>query len=155
MKIKAAEISDIIRQKIRDYEREIDVAETGTVLSVGDGIARVYGLEQALNGELVEFANGVKGLVLNLEADNVGVAIMGEDIKIREGDVVRRTGEIIQVPVGDALCGRVVDALGQPADGKGAIAATELRRVEVKAPGIVRRQGVFSRCRPASRPSTP
>jgi F-type H+-transporting ATPase subunit alpha len=142
MKIKAAEISDIIRQKIRDYEREIDVAETGTVLSVGDGIARIYGLEQALNGELVEFANGVKGLVLNLEADNVGVAIMGEDIKIREGDVVRRTGEIIQVPVGEGLCGRVVDALGQPADGKGAIAASETRRVEVKAPGIVRRQGV-------------
>jgi len=142
MKIKAAEISDIIRQQIRDYEREIDVAETGTVLSVGDGIARIYGLEQALNGELVEFANGVKGLVLNLESDNVGVAIMGEDVKIREGDVVRRTGEIIQVPVGDALCGRVVNALGQPADGKGAIAASETRRVEVKAPGIVRRQGV-------------
>ncbi len=142
MKLKAAEISDIIRQQIRDYEREIDVAETGTVLSVGDGIARVYGLENAMAGELVEFANGVRGLVLNLEQDNVGIAVMGEDIHIREGDTVRRTGEIIQVPVGDALVGRVVDALGAPIDGKGPIAAKEFRRVEVKAPGIVRRQPV-------------
>ena len=142
MKIKAAEISDIIRQQIRDYDREIDVAETGTVLSVGDGIARIYGLDQVMAGELVEFSNGVRGLVLNLEEDNVGVAVMGEDLKIREGDVVRRTGEIIQVPVGEALCGRVVDALGQPLDGKGPIAAHEQRRVEVKAPGIVRRQPV-------------
>ncbi len=142
MKIKAAEISDIIRQQIRDFEREIDVAETGTVLAVGDGIARVYGLEQALNGELVEFANGVRGLVLNLEDDNVGVAVMGEDHGIREGDVVRRTGEIIQVPVGEALCGRVVDALGQPIDGKGVLEGVQRRRVEVKAPGIVRRQPV-------------
>ncbi len=143
MKIKAAEISDIIRQKIRDYEREIDVAETGTVLSVGDGIARVYGLEQALNGELVEFANGVRGLVLNLEDDNVGIAVMGEDFEIREGDVVRRTNEIIQVPVGEGLCGRIVDALGEPIDGKGPIKSSERRRVEVKAPGIVKRQPVI------------
>ena len=143
MKIKAAEISDIIRQKIRDYEREIDVAETGTVLSVGDGIARVYGLEQALNGELVEFANGVRGLVLNLEDDNVGIAVMGEDTEIREGDVVRRTNEIIQVPVGEGLCGRIVDALGEPIDGKGPIKSSERRRVEVKAPGIVKRQPVI------------
>jgi F-type H+-transporting ATPase subunit alpha len=142
MKIKAAEISDIIRQQIRDYDREIDVAETGTVLSVGDGIARAYGLDQVLNGELVEFSNGVKGLVLNLEDDNVGIAIMGEDLGIREGDTVRRTGEIIQVPVGEGLCGRIVDALGRPIDGKGAIDSNESRLVEVKAPGIVRRQGV-------------
>jgi F-type H+-transporting ATPase subunit alpha len=142
MKINAAEISEIIRRQIKDYDREIDVAETGTVLSVGDGIARVYGLQGALSGELVQFANGVKGLVLNLEADNVGIAVMGEDFHIREGDLVRRTGEIIQVPVGEALLGRIVDALGQPIDGKGPIAAKEFRRVEVKAPGIVRRKPV-------------
>jgi F-type H+-transporting ATPase subunit alpha len=142
MKIKAAEISDIIRRQIRDYEREIDIAETGTVLSVGDGIARVYGLEKVMAGELVAFDRDVQGLVLNLEDDNVGVAIMGEDIHIREGDIVRRTGKIIQVPVGDALCGRVVDGLGRPADGKGAIEASESRNVEVKAPGIVKRQPV-------------
>ena len=104
MKLKAAEISDIIRRQIRDYEREVDVAETGTVLSVGDGIGRVYGLEQVMAGELVEFPGGVRGMVLNLEDDNVGVAIMGEDVKIKEGDIVRRTGEIIEVPVGEGLC---------------------------------------------------
>jgi len=142
MKIKAAEISDIIRQQIRDYDRQIDVAETGTVLSVGDGIARIYGLENALSGELVEFSVGVQGLVLNLEDDNVGVAVMGEDRKIREGDTVRRTGEILAVPVGEALCGRIVNALGQPIDGKGPIESKESRLVEVKAPGIVKRQPV-------------
>ena len=142
MKLKAAEISDIIRRQIRDYERELDVAETGTVLSVGDGIGRVYGLERVMAGELVEFPGGIRGMVLNLEDDNVGVAIMGEDIHIKEGDVVRRTGEIIEVPVGENLCGRVVDALGAPLDGKGPIEASESRRVEVKAPGIVKRQPV-------------
>jgi F-type H+-transporting ATPase subunit alpha len=142
MKIKAAEISEIIRRQIREFDREIDVAETGTVLSVGDGIARIYGLENVMAGELVEFANGIRALVLNLEEDNVGVAVMGEDIHIREGDSVRRTGEIIQVPVGEALLGRIVNALGQPIDGQGAIEAKEFRRVEVKAPGIVRRQPV-------------
>ncbi len=142
MKIKAAEISEIIRRQIREFDRDIDVAETGTVLSVGDGIARIYGLDKVMAGELVEFANGVRGLVLNLEEDNVGVAVMGEDIHIREGDSVRRTGEIIQVPVGEALLGRVVDALGQPIDGQGAIEAKEFRRVDVKAPGIVQRQPV-------------
>ncbi len=142
MKIKAAEISDIIRKQIRDYEREVDVAETGTVLSVGDGIARVYGLEKAMVGELIEFSAGVNGLVLNLEDDNVGIAIMGEDVHIREGDLVRRTGEIIQVPVGEGLAGRIVNALGEPIDGKGPIQYSEMSRVEVKAPGIVRRQPV-------------
>ena len=142
MKLKAAEISDIIRRQIRDYEREIDIAETGTVLAVGDGIARVYGLEKVMAGELVEFDRGIQGLVLNLEDDNVGVAVMGEYIHIREGDIVRRTGKIIQVPVGDALCGRVVDGLGGPADGKGPVESSEMRRVEVKAPGIVKRQPV-------------
>ncbi len=142
MKIKAAEISEIIRRQIRQFDREIDVAETGTVLSVGDGIARIYGLENAMAGELVEFSNGVRALVLNLEEDNVGVAVMGEDIHIREGDTVRRTGEIIQVPVGEALLGRIVDALGRPLDGHGAIETKEFRRVDVKAPGIVHRQPV-------------
>ncbi|MBW2282107.1 MAG: F0F1 ATP synthase subunit alpha [Deltaproteobacteria bacterium] len=142
MKIKAAEISDIIRRQIKDYDREIDVAETGTVLSVGDGIARVYGLETVMAGELVEFDNGVQGLVLNLEDDNVGIAVMGEDIKIREGDGIRRTGRILEVPVGEALTGRMVDALGQPIDGKGPIDSQQMSRVEVKAPGIVKRQPV-------------
>jgi F-type H+-transporting ATPase subunit alpha len=142
MKLKAAEISDIIRRQIREFDREIDVAETGTVLSVGDGIARVYGMERAMAGELVEFTNGVRGMVLNLESDNVGIAVMGPDREIREGDVVRRLGEIVQVPVGEALCGRIVDALGVPIDGKGPIDATETRQVEVKAPGIVYRQPV-------------
>jgi F-type H+-transporting ATPase subunit alpha len=142
MKIKAAEISEIIRRQIRDYDREIDVAETGTVLSVGDGIARVYGLANAMAGELVEFAGGLRGLVLNLEDDNVGIAIMGTGEHIREGHVVKRLGEIIEVPVGPELCGRVVNALGEPIDGKGPIRAKERRRVEVKAPGIVKRQPV-------------
>jgi F-type H+-transporting ATPase subunit alpha len=142
MKIKAAEISDILRRQIRDYDREIDVAETGTVLSVGDGIARVWGLDQAMAGELVEFPGGIRGLVLNLEEDNVGIAVMGEDVHIREGDLVRRTGEILRVPVGEPMRGRVVNALGQPLDGKGPIAATETRRVELKAPGIIARQPV-------------
>ncbi|HTO09128.1 MAG TPA: F0F1 ATP synthase subunit alpha [Myxococcota bacterium] len=142
MKIKAAEISEIIRRQIRDYEREVDIAETGTVLSVGDGIARVYGLANAMAGELVEFQGGLRGLVLNLEDDNVGIAIMGSGEHIREGHVVKRLGEIIQVPVGPELAGRIVNALGEPIDGKGPIHAKEQRRVEVKAPGIVKRQPV-------------
>jgi F-type H+-transporting ATPase subunit alpha len=142
MKIKAAEISEIIRRQIRDYDREIDVAETGTVLSVGDGIARVYGLANAMAGELVEFAGGLRGLVLNLEDDNVGIAIMGTGEHIREGHVVKRLGEIIEVPVGPELSGRVVNALGEPIDGKGPIKVKESRRVELKAPGIVLRQPV-------------
>ncbi len=142
MDIKPGEITDILKREIKDYEREIDVAETGTVLSVGDGIARVYGLDRAMAGELVEFPGGMTGLVLNLEEDNVGVATMGEANHVREGDVVRRTGRIIEVPAGEALVGRVVDALGGPIDGKGPIDTTETRRVELKAPGIVTRQSV-------------
>jgi len=142
MKIKPAEITDILKREIKDYEREIDIAETGTVLSAGDGIARVYGLENALAGELVEFDGGLTGMVLNLEEDNVGVAVMGEGVHIREGDLVRRTGRIIEVPVGEALLGRVVDALGNAIDGKGPIDSGESRRVELKAPGIVTRQSV-------------
>ena len=142
MEIRADEISRIIREQIKDYGKKVTVAETGTVLSVGDGIARVYGLEGSQAGELVEFPTGVKGLVLNLEEDNVGVAIMGAFQDIREGDTVKRTGQIASVPVGKALLGRVVNALGEPVDGKGPIAATETRRLEVKAPGIVKRKSV-------------
>ncbi|MEE8475862.1 MAG: F0F1 ATP synthase subunit alpha, partial [Myxococcota bacterium] len=142
MDISPGEITDILKREIKEYDREIDVAETGTVLSIGDGIARVYGLDKVMAGELVEFPGGVFGLVLNLEEDNVGVATMGEANHVREGDVVRRTGRIIEVPVGEALVGRVVDALGSPIDGKGPIEGAELRRVEVKAPGIVTRQSV-------------
>jgi len=140
--IKPGEITDILKREIASYGREIDIAETGTVLSIGDGIARVYGLENALAGELVEFPGNVSGMVLNLEDDNVGVAVMGAFEHIREGDVVRRTGRIVEVPVGIGLLGRVVDALGNPIDGKGPIESTENRRVEVKAPGIVTRQSV-------------
>jgi len=142
MNIKPGEITDILKREIREYDREIDVAETGTVLSAGDGIARVYGLDNALAGELVEFDGGLRGMVLNLEEDNVGIAVMGEAHHIREGDVVKRTGRIIEVPVGDAMLGRVVDALGQPIDGKGPIATSETRNVELKAPGIVTRKSV-------------
>jgi F-type H+-transporting ATPase subunit alpha len=142
MEIRADEISRIIREQIKDYGKRLSVAETGTVLSVGDGITRIYGLDAAESGELVEFANGVKGLVLNLEEDSVGVAVMGEYQEIREGDTVKRTGQIASVPVGKQLLGRVVDALGAPIDGKGPIEATEFRKLEIKAPGIVKRKSV-------------
>src|SRR5262247_3603853 len=142
MDIKPGEITDILRREIKEYDREIDVAETGTILSIGDGIARVYGLEKAMAGELVEFPGGTSGMVLNLEEDNVGIAVMGEASHVKEGDLVRRTGRIIEVPVGQELVGRVVDALGNPIDGKGDIQAKETRRVELKAPGIVARKSV-------------
>jgi F-type H+-transporting ATPase subunit alpha len=142
MQIRADEVSRILREQIQDYGKQVTVSETGTVLSVGDGIARVYGLDNAQSGELVEFANGTQGLVLNLEEDNVGVAIMGDFKAIREGDTVKRTGQIAQVPVGKGLLGRVVNALGVPLDGKGPIQSNEFRRIELKAPGIVKRKGV-------------
>ncbi|MBU2490452.1 MAG: F0F1 ATP synthase subunit alpha [Proteobacteria bacterium] len=142
MEIRAEEISQIIREQIKDYDKKIDLSETGTVLSVGDGIARVYGLEKVMALELVEFTGGILGLALNLEEDNVGVAIMGEDIHIKEGDMVKRTGRIAQVPVGEAVLGRVVDALGNPIDGKGALNTTETRRVEMVAPGVIARKSV-------------
>jgi F-type H+/Na+-transporting ATPase subunit alpha len=142
MEIRADEISRILREQIQDYGKKITVAETGTILSIGDGIARVYGLAGAQAGELVEFSGGTKGLVLNLEEDNVGIAVMGEYQHIREGDTVRRTKTIASVPVGKALLGRVVNALGEPVDGKGPIQATESRRMEIKAPGIVQRRSV-------------
>ncbi len=142
MQVRAQEISSIIKQQITDYEKKVEVAETGTVLSVGDGIARVYGLGAAMAGETVEFAGGIKGLVLNLEADNVGISIMGSDRDITEGTAVKRTGEIASVPVGDALLGRVVDALGNPIDGQGEIKADRRMPIETKAPGILPRQSV-------------
>jgi F-type H+/Na+-transporting ATPase subunit alpha len=142
MQIRADEISRLIREQVEHYGKKVSVAETGTVLSIGDGIARVYGLEGAEAGELLEFANGVRGLVLNLEEDNVGVAIMGEFIEIREGDVVKRTGQIASVPVGKGALGRVVNALGQPVDGKGPVESQEMRKMEIKAPGIVKRRPV-------------
>jgi len=142
MDIKPGEITDILKREIASYGREIDVAETGTVLSVGDGIARVYGLEKAMAGELLEFPGDVRGIVLNLEEDNVGIALLGDDQLIKEGDVVRRTGRIVEVPVGDAMVGRVLNPLGLPIDGRGPIETKEFRRIEVIAPGIVRRQPV-------------
>jgi F-type H+-transporting ATPase subunit alpha len=142
MKIRADEISQILKQQIRNYENRVTVAETGTILSLSDGIARIYGLGEAMAGELLEFPGGVVGMVLNLEEDNVGAAIFGSDQGIREGMEVRRTGRIVEVPVGPALMGRVVDALGNPIDGLGPISQEHTRPVEIKAPGIISRKSV-------------
>jgi len=142
MQLSADEISQIIKKQIQNFDRAALVTETGTVLTSGDGIARVYGLEGAMSGELVEFAGGIYGLVLNLEQDNVGIAVLGDATSVKEGDVVKRTGRIADVPVGDALAGRVVNSLGQPIDGKGPIESKDRRRIEVKAPGIIGRQPV-------------
>ena len=142
MDIQAAEISAILKQQIQDFGAEAQVSEIGQVLSVGDGIARVYGLDNVEAGEMVEFPGGVRGMALNLEQDNVGVVIFGSDQNIKEGDTVKRTGAIVDVPVGKGLLGRVVDPLGNPIDGKGPIASSERRRVDVKAPGIIPRKSV-------------
>ncbi|MEM1131546.1 MAG: F0F1 ATP synthase subunit alpha [Pseudomonadota bacterium] len=142
MDIRAAEISKVIKDQIANFGTEATVSEVGTVLSVGDGIARAHGLANVQAGEMVEFANGTKGMALNLEADNVGIVIFGSDADIAEGDTVKRTGTIVDVPVGKGLLGRVVDGLGNPIDGKGPIEATERKRVEVKAPGIIPRKSV-------------
>ena len=142
MDIRAAEISTILKQQIKDFGKEAKVSDVGQVLSVGDGIARVYGLDNVRAGEMVEFPGGIKGMALNLETDNVGVVIFGDDRSIKEGDQVRRLGEIVDVPVGKGLLGRVVDPLGNPIDGKGPIEAAERRRVDVKAPGIIPRKSV-------------
>ena len=142
MEIRAEEISRIIKNRIQNYEKKVLVSETGTVLEVGDGVARVHGLDEVMSGELVLFPGNIYGMVLNLEEDNVGVAIFGHDYEIREGDTVKRTKEIVSVPVGDELLGRVVSPLGQPLDGGGAIVTKNKRKVEIKAPGIVKRQSV-------------
>ena len=142
MSIKASEISSIIRDQIKNFESQADISEVGTVLKVGDGVAQVYGLDNVQAGEMVEFAGGVQGMALNLEEDNVGIVIFGDDRGIKEGDTVKRTQKIVEVPVGKGLLGRVVDALGNPIDGKGPIQSSESRRIEVKAPGIIPRQSV-------------
>lgn len=142
MRLRPEEISSILKQQIEKFEPQIAVDDVGTVLQVGDGIARLYGLSQAMAGELLEFPGGIYGMVLNLEEDNVACAIMGSDINIKEGDVVRRTGRIVQVPVGDAMIGRVVNPLGQPLDGKGPITTDKFRPVEVVAPGVITREPV-------------
>jgi len=142
MDIRAAEISAILKDQIKNFGKEAEVSEVGQVLSVGDGIARVYGLDNVQAGEMVEFPGGIRGMALNLEADNVGVVIFGNDRDIKEGDVVKRSGAIVDAPVGMGLLGRVVDALGNPIDGKGPIKAAERRRVDVKAPGIIPRKSV-------------
>src|ERR1700687_4716789 len=142
MDIRAAEISAILKEQIKNFGQEAEVSEIGQVLSVGDGIARAYGLDNCQAGEMVEFADGTRGMALNLEVDNVGIVIFGDDRHIKEGDIVKRTGAIVEVPVGKGLLGRVVDALGNPIDGKGPIEFHEKRRVDVKAPGIIPRQSV-------------
>ncbi|TMV67057.1 F0F1 ATP synthase subunit alpha, partial [Thioclava sp. BHET1] len=142
MGIQAAEISAILKEQIKNFGQDAEVAEVGRVLSVGDGIARVYGLDNVQAGEMVEFPGGIRGMAPNLETDNVGVVIFGEDRTIKEGDVVKRTKSIVDVPVGKGLLGRVVDGLGNPIDGKGPIEATERRVADVKAPGIIPRQSV-------------
>ena len=142
MEIRAEEISQVIRQQIQDFDKKVELSETGTVLSVGDGIARVYGVEKTMAMELLEFPGGIYGIALNLEEDNVGCAILGEDIHIKEGDVVKRTGRIAEVPVGEAVLGRVIDAVGSPIDGQGPLNAKEFRKIELKAPGVIERQPV-------------
>ena len=142
MDIRAAEISAILKDQIKNFGQEAEVSEVGHVLSVGDGIARVYGLDKVQAGEMVEFPGGIRGMALNLEADNVGVVIFGSDRDIKEGDTVKRTGAIVEIPVGKGLLGRVVDPLGNPLDGKGPVEGAEMRRVDVKAPGILPRKGV-------------
>jgi len=140
--IRADEISRLLREEIDNYERAVNVAETGSVISVGDGIARVYGLENVMAGELIEFKGGVSGIALNLEEDQVGAVLLGEFSGIKEGDEVRRTGRIMSVPVGEAMVGRVVNALGQPLDGKGPIDTQTFYPVEKIAPGIIKRRPV-------------
>ncbi|MFH1139435.1 MAG: F0F1 ATP synthase subunit alpha [Pseudomonadota bacterium] len=142
MQIRAEEISEIIKSQIKDYDKKVEISETGTVLSVGDGVAKVYGVEKAMAMELLEFPHGILGMVLNLEEDHVGVAVLGDVEHIKEGDTVKRTGKIAQVPVGDALFGRVVDSVGNPLDGKGPIDTDQFSRIEVIAPGIIARKAV-------------
>src|SRR5499425_2518852 len=142
MEIRAAEISAILKQQIANFGTEADVAEVGQVLSVGDGVARIHGLDKVQAGEMVEFPGGIRGMALNLETDNVGVVIFGEDRTIKEGDTGKRPGAIVDAPVGKGLLGRVLDGLGNPIDGKGPLTNVKRERVEVKAPGIIPRKSV-------------
>ena len=140
MQLRAEEISSIIKDRIRNYDRGVEVAETGTVLFVADGVVRIHGLDKAMAGELIEFPGDLYAMVLNLEEDSVGAALFGETHHVKEGDTVKRTGRIAEVPVGEGVVGRVVNALGVPVDGLGPIASNEFRRIEIKAPGIVARE---------------
>jgi F-type H+-transporting ATPase subunit alpha len=140
--IKTAEISELLRKQITDFEKKVDVSEIGVTTYVGDGVVKVFGLDKAMSSELLEFPNNVMGMVLNLEEDSVGAVLFGEDKLVKEGDIVKRTGKIMVTPVGEAMIGRVVNAIGQPIDGKGPIQTTETRQVEVVAPGIIKRQPV-------------
>ena len=142
MEINPSEISSILKEQIDNFDKSSEVSEVGQVLSVGDGIARVYGLDQVQAGEMVEFPGGIRGMALNLETDNVGIVIFGNDREIKEGDVVKRTGSIVEVPTGKGLLGRVVDGLGKPIDGKGELSDVTMGRVETKAPGIIPRKSV-------------
>ncbi len=142
MEIRAEEISDIIKEQVKDYEKKVEISETGTVLSVGDGVAQIYGVEKAMVMELLEFPGGMMGMVLNLEEDNVRVAVLGDVEHVKEGDIVKRTGRIAQIPVGDAMLGRVIDPVGKPIDGQGDIETTEFSRIEVIAPGVIDRKPV-------------
>src|SRR3990167_4060130 len=142
MELRAAEISSILKKEINNYNVAAEVEEVGQVISVGDGIARAWGLDQVQAGEMVEFSCGIQGMALNLEEDNVGIVIFGADTEIREGDTVKRTGQIVQVPIGRGLLGRVVDALGNPIDGKGPLKDVPLSHVDIKAPGIIARRSV-------------
>jgi F-type H+-transporting ATPase subunit alpha len=142
MEVRAEEISRILKDQIQNYGKDLEVSESGTVISVGDGVARIYGLRNAMSGELVEFSSGVKGMVLNLEDETVGVVVLGQDREIKEGDSIKRTEKVVEVPVGEGLLGRVVDVLGNPLDGKGPIEAKEFRPIESKAPGIIARKSV-------------
>lgn len=142
MNIKPEEITSIIKQEIQKYEKKIETVDSGTIIQIGDGIARVYGLNDCIAGELLEFPNDVYGMSLNLEQDNVGCVLLGSEKGIKEGDIVKRTGKVVEVPVGDEIVGRVVNSLGQPIDGKGPIKTTETRAVEIKAPGVIQRQSV-------------
>jgi F-type H+/Na+-transporting ATPase subunit alpha len=142
MNIRPEEITSIIKKQIERYENKLETVDSGTVIQVGDGVARIYGLDECMQGELLEFSNGVHGMALNLEQDNVGAVLLGSERGIKEGDIVKRTGKVVQVPVGEALLGRVVDAMGEPIDGKGPIKASEYRDTEVKAHGVIDRQSV-------------
>ena len=143
MNLRPEEISAVIKEQIKNYEKKLEVSDFGTVIQVGDGIARVYGLENCMAGELLEFPGEIYGMAMNLEEDNVGCVIMGSDREIKEGDIVKPTGRVIEVPVGEAMIGRVVNALGQPIDGKGPIKAEAHRPVENVAPGVLHRKSVF------------
>ncbi len=142
MHIKPGEITALLKKELDKYENKINTVDAGTVIQIGDGIARVYGLDDCLEGELLEFSNKVYGMALNLEQDNVGCVLLGSEKGIKEGDIVHRTGKIVEVPVGEEMVGRVVDSLGMPIDGKGPINTTEFRPVEVNAPGVIERQSV-------------